>query len=170
MQKKLWIVIALLLVVPLMFLTTSCQQQVVKTDPGAGEGAGSDADTKPETAEERAARIAREKFVNEDVYFIFDSSSLSAEAQGVLREKADWLKQNPNQAIAIEGHCDERGTNEYNLALGERRAESAKAFLLDLGIEASRLPTTSYGEERPIDTGHDEGAWAKNRRAHFVLR
>ena len=70
--------------------------------------------------------------------------------------------------MTIGGHCDERGTNEYNLALGERRAESAKNFLVSLGVNASRLKTISYGEEKPVDTGHDEAAWSKNRRAHFV--
>ena len=75
----------------------------------------------------------------------------------------------PGVTVTIEGHCDERGTNEYNLALGDRRAESAKRFLTDLGISATRLTTVSYGEERPVDPRHNEEAWAKNRRAHFVI-
>ena len=80
------------------------------------------------------------------------------------------MKENPRAKIIIEGHCDERGTNEYNLALGDRRAFSSKSFLVDLGISDSRLRTVSYGEERPLDPGSDEGAWAKNRRAHFVIK
>ena len=84
-------------------------------------------------------------------------------------QKAEWMRENPNATVTIEGHCDERGTNEYNLALGDRRAESAKAFLTDLGIDSSRLTTISYGEERPVDPRSDEEAWAKNRRAHFVV-
>ena len=84
-------------------------------------------------------------------------------------KKAAWLRANANVTVTIEGHCDERGTNEYNLALGDRRADSAKAFLVDLGIAASRLTTISYGEERPLCTQKTEECWAKNRRDHFVL-
>lgn len=169
MQKKMWIVIALLLVAPLMFLNVSCQQQVVKPDNGDGDGQGGQGDGQM-TPEQMAEKEAADKFVNEDVYFDFDSSSLDAAAQGVLREKAEYMKKRPGVSVTIEGHCDERGTNEYNLALGERRAGSTKAFLVDLGIDASRMSTTSYGEERPMAMGHDEAAWSKNRRAHFVLR
>ena len=115
-------------------------------------------------------RTEREMFENEDVLFEFDSAKLSNEAQDILRKKAEWLKENPRARIIIEGHCDERGTNEYNLALGDRRAYSSKRFLVDLGIDDSKLTTVSYGEERPIDTGSDEDAWAQNRRAHFVIK
>jgi peptidoglycan-associated lipoprotein len=86
-----------------------------------------------------------------------------------LISNGEWLRINPDIEIIIEGHCDERGTNEYNLALGDRRAESVKVFLLDLGINNSRLKTISYGEERPADSEHTETAWAKNRRAHFLI-
>ena len=86
-----------------------------------------------------------------------------------MKKKAEWLINNSDVAVTIEGHCDERGTNEYNLALGERRAASAKTFLMDLGIAGSRLNTISYGEERPVDPGHNEEAWAKNRRGHFTI-
>jgi peptidoglycan-associated lipoprotein len=113
---------------------------------------------------------AREIFENEDVLFEFDSASLSVEAQEILRAKAEWLKDNPSARVLIEGHCDERGTNEYNLALGDRRAYSAKAFLTDLGINDARLSIISYGEEQPIDSQSTEEAWAKNRRAHFVIK
>jgi peptidoglycan-associated lipoprotein len=115
-------------------------------------------------------RVERDMFENEDVQFEFDSAKLSMEAQDILRRKAEWLKENPRAKIIIEGHCDERGTNEYNLALGDRRAFSSKSFLVDLGIAASRLTTVSYGEERPLDSRADEDAWAKNRRAHFVIK
>jgi len=168
MQKKLWIVMALLLVVPMMFLTVSCQQQVVKDGSGDGDGTGTG--TGPLTPEQIKEKELAEQFQNEDVLYAYDSSSLDATAQSVLRAKAEYLKERQGAAVLIEGHCDERGTNEYNLALGERRAASAKAFLVDLGIDGARLSTTSYGEERPMDTGHDEAAWAKNRRAHFVLK
>ena len=108
-------------------------------------------------------------FENEDIYFEFDSIRLSPEAQEILTKKASWLRVNPDATITIEGHCDNRGTNEYNLALGEGRAQSAKAFLVDLGIEPSMLNTISYGEERPLDGTQTEDGWASNRRAHFVI-
>ena len=114
------------------------------------------------------AKSAMEDFVNKDVHFDFDSALLSMEAQTLLRAKAMYLKENLG-AVTIEGHCDDRGTNEYNLALGDRRARSAKAFLVDLGISSSRIKTISYGEERPLDPASNETAWAKNRRAHFIL-
>ncbi len=111
---------------------------------------------------------ARDRFENEDVYFEYDSASLLSAAQETLQKKGEWLQNNADVSVIIEGHADSRGTIEYNLALGERRAESAKAFLVDLGIDQSRLITVSYGEERPLDLGQNEAAWTKNRRAHFV--
>jgi peptidoglycan-associated lipoprotein len=103
------------------------------------------------------------------VMFEFDSSELSAAAQQTLQENASVLKKYSTWAVTIEGHCDERGTAEYNLALGERRAVAARAYLVSLGITADRLRTVSYGKEFPFDPGHDEAAFAKNRRAHFVI-
>ena len=103
------------------------------------------------------------------VFYELDSSELTATAQAALDENAALLKKNASWTITIEGHCDERGTAEYNLALGERRAMTARAYLVSLGIPASRLRTVSYGKEFPFDPGHDEGAFSKNRRAHFVI-
>jgi peptidoglycan-associated lipoprotein len=103
------------------------------------------------------------------VYFELDSSELSAANQKTLEENAALLKRYPSWAVTIEGHCDERGTAEYNLALGERRAGTARAYLVSLGIAADRLRTVSYGREFPFDPGHDEAAFSKNRRAHFVI-
>jgi peptidoglycan-associated lipoprotein len=102
-------------------------------------------------------------------FFDYDSSELSPEAQRALNENASLLKQYANWTVTIEGHCDERGTAEYNLALGERRAVAARAYLVSLGISADRLRTVSYGKEFPFDPGHDDAAYAKNRRAHFVI-
>ncbi|MFN7914352.1 MAG: peptidoglycan-associated lipoprotein Pal [Vicinamibacterales bacterium] len=102
-------------------------------------------------------------------FFELDSSELSADAQKSLNDNAALLKQNATWAVTIEGHCDERGTAEYNLALGERRALAARAYLVSLGIPADRLRTVSYGKEFPFDPGHDESAYSKNRRAHFVV-
>ncbi len=108
------------------------------------------------------------EFDDENIQFEFNSTLLTERAQSSLTEKAQYLLFHPDVPVTIEGHCDDRGTDAYNMALGERRAESVKMFLVDLGIGADRLSTISYGEERPIDRGHNETAWAKNRRAQFV--
>ncbi len=102
-------------------------------------------------------------------FFEYDESDLSAEAQQALNEDASLLKQHGTWVITIEGHCDERGTAEYNLALGERRAVTARTYLVSLGIPADRLHVVSYGKEFPFDPGHTAAAWAKNRRAHLVI-
>jgi peptidoglycan-associated lipoprotein len=117
------------------------------------------------------AREAETKAVPQldDIHFDFDKSDIRADSREILQKNAEWLQNNPDVKIQIEGHCDERGTAEYNLALGERRAMSTKKYLASLGISADRIYTISYGEELPIDPGHDEGAWAKNRRAHFLV-
>jgi peptidoglycan-associated lipoprotein len=103
------------------------------------------------------------------LFFELDSSEVSAEGQQVLQANAGVIRKYATWQITIEGHCDERGTAEYNLALGERRALSAKNYLVSLGIPADRIRIVSYGKEFPFDAGHDEAAWAKNRRAHFVI-
>jgi peptidoglycan-associated lipoprotein len=103
------------------------------------------------------------------VFYALDSYELDGTGQQALNADAAILKKNPSWVITIEGHCDERGTAEYNLALGEKRALAAKTYLVSLGIPADRLRTVSYGKEFPFDPGHDEGAWSKNRRAHFVV-
>ena len=105
----------------------------------------------------------------EDIHFEFDRSDLTSEAREILKRHADWLLKNKDYTVVIEGHCDERGTTEYNLALGQRRAAETMKFLANLGIESSRMRIISYGEERPLDPRHCEEAWAKNRRAHFVV-
>jgi peptidoglycan-associated lipoprotein len=105
-----------------------------------------------------------------DINFEFDQYNLTSEAKATLDELAQALKANPQFAVTIEGHADERGTSEYNLALGEQRAQAAKAYLAALGVDAARIDTISYGEQRPADTSHDELAWAVNRRAHFLVR
>jgi peptidoglycan-associated lipoprotein len=118
---------------------------------------------------EEANRVAQERGYLKDAFFGYDESTLSADAQAALTESANWLKRNPQYGLLIEGHCDERGTEQYNLALGDRRANTAKQFLMTLGVDAGRIRTVSYGEERPFDPGHDESAWARNRRDHLVL-
>jgi peptidoglycan-associated lipoprotein len=104
-----------------------------------------------------------------DIHFDFDKYDIRPEDAAILKENAGLLMKYPKVKIQIEGHCDERGTVEYNLALGERRANGTKKYLVSLGISPDQLSTISYGKERPLDPGHNEEAWAKNRRAHFII-
>jgi peptidoglycan-associated lipoprotein len=105
-----------------------------------------------------------------DIHFDFDKYDIRPGDAKTLDSNAGWLKSNPNHLLLIEGHCDERGTNEYNLALGERRAKSTMNYLVSQGVQASRITIISYGEERPLCTEHTEECWAKNRRAHFLVK
>jgi peptidoglycan-associated lipoprotein len=165
MQKKTWIILALMLVFPGLLFTVSCQKKVIDATPEPV------VEEKPVVKEEPKVVVTRvpDTVMQENINFEFDKSTLTPTAQDNLLRKAEWLRENPDATVTIEGHADERGTNEYNLALGDRRAESAKAFLVDLGIDAARLSTISYGEERPLDPRSNEEAWAKNRRGHFVV-
>jgi peptidoglycan-associated lipoprotein len=124
-----------------------------------------------EEAEANAARQAavKEEMAFKDVLFDFDKFSLKPESRDNLKELAAWLTKNKDKGVLIEGNCDERGATEYNLALGERRAKEAMKYLVELGVDAKRIKTISYGKERPLDPGNDEEAWAKNRRDHFVV-
>lgn len=189
MIKKVLMLVTVVLMIPGLLFTVSCAKKSVKTDAGMSQtggqtGAGGTAGlSEEELARQRAmeeerirseaaarqTEMARQQFVNEDIYFDFDSSAITEFAQEVLVKKADWMRANPSTNVSIEGHCDERGTNEYNLALGERRALVVKNYLVNLGISPARMTTVSYGEERPADPGQTEAAWAKNRRAHFVI-
>ena len=126
-----------------------------------------------EELEEARRKVAemreQEGVILVNVYFAFDDFSLNEEAKTSLAQNAAWLINNPESEVIIEGHCDERGTEEYNLALGERRATSVKRYLIRLGVPEKQLSTISFGEERPADPASNEEAWAKNRRAEFVL-
>jgi peptidoglycan-associated lipoprotein len=191
MNHKNWAFLVLVLIIFVGFLAPSCGKKELKSEPVMSEDEArrrAEEEARKRELERQAAireeelredqlqaesqrtQSAREMFENEDILFEFDSASLSVEAQDILRAKAEWLRENPRARVMIEGHCDERGTNEYNLALGDRRAYSARAFLVDLGIDDARLTTISYGEEQPIDFRSSEEAWAKNRRAHFVIK
>ncbi|MCB0329738.1 MAG: peptidoglycan-associated lipoprotein Pal [Bdellovibrionales bacterium] len=123
--------------------------------------------TKPKAVDNVPVAMAGD--ILKDVYFAFDKSDLSAESKATLQTNASWLKENSSASVTIEGHCDERGTREYNLALGQRRAQSAFDYLRGLGIEDSRMSTVSYGEDQPLDPRSNEEAWAVNRRAHFRI-
>lgn len=115
-------------------------------------------------------RWVQEKGYIRDAYYNYDEATLDGAAQDALQNSATWLKgEGSGYSVLLEGHCDERGTEQYNLALGDRRANAAKDYLATLGINNGRMRTVSYGEERPFDEGHDDAAWAKNRRAHIVL-
>lgn len=200
MRKRVCVNLTMVVLVAGLFFTVSCAKKAVVSTPaetqvenaqpsGAQNGLSAEAIAKQEAAKqaqlakeaeikekalrEAAARKkaeAMERFVNQDVHFAFDSAQLTPTAQTILKEKAGWLEDNMSVNIRIEGNCDERGTTEYNLALGERRALSVKNFFVDLGISGSRLTTISYGEERPLDPAHNEAAWAKNRRVHCTIK
>jgi peptidoglycan-associated lipoprotein len=183
MRKKGWLAIALVMILPVMLFMASCAKKVVQTQPVSMTAEAQKAPERPaEEAEPdgrleedrlRAEAAAREAaltaFVGEKIHFAFDSSLLSDQARQILISKAEYLRTNPDMTITVEGHCDDRGTNAYNIALGERRAESVKVFLVDMGINAHRLNTVSYGKERPVAVGRDEASWAKNRRAQFMI-
>ena len=179
-REKSWICMVLLAMLILVSLA-GCQYELVKKKKTVT--------TTPE--EEQALREVEEQRVFEeslttkrypgiegevlettflkDIYFAFDRFDLSDEARKILTENAKILLAHPTLVVQVEGHCDERGSNQYNLALGDKRAVSAKLYLIRLGVKGSRLSTISYGEEMPLDPGHTEAAWAKNRRCHFVI-
>lgn len=120
---------------------------------------------------EELNRYVQQKGYVRDAFFNYDEAQLDEAAQAALSSSATWLKspQGAGYRLLVEGHCDERGTEQYNLALGDRRANAAKDYLVTLGVDASRIRTVSYGEERPFEEGHDEASWSQNRRAHLVL-
>ena len=150
--------IAGVLVVAIALAACSRAQQQPKEYGVGGEGP-----IAPGTSRDFAVNVG------DVVRFEVDSSSLTGEGQGILRNQAVWLNQYPQYTVTIEGHADERGTREYNLALGDRRANSARDYLQSRGVSAARMQTISWGKERPAVDGHDESAWAQNRRAVTVV-
>jgi peptidoglycan-associated lipoprotein len=129
---------------------------------GAGSGGG-DADTSPMNEQ------FRREVSSDTIHFSFDQYDIDPEARAILDSQANWLQAHPNTRVTIEGHCDERGTREYNLALGDRRSNAAKNYLAARGVSPARITTISYGKERPIALGSDEGSWAQNRRAVTIV-
>ena len=183
MQRSLWSKLAALLAIAMLVFTVSCNKKTVAVENETVDTMESDdaySSDYPDMAEdEMDAPVASQEedstemdnlVMREEIFFEFDKFTLTPVARDTLVKNADWLRMNPDVIITIEGHCDERGTNEYNLALGDRRAETVKTFLVDLGIGTERLATISYGEERPSVLGQSEYAWAQNRRAHFVVK
>ena len=136
--------------------TTNPNDATNQNDTTKGQSASVETTARPETSVR-------------DINFDFDSSIIRPDAREILKVNADFLLKNRISSIVIEGHCDERGTAEYNMALGQRRAQETKKYLVNLGIKESTIRTISYGEERPLDPGNTEEAWAKNRRAHFLI-
>jgi peptidoglycan-associated lipoprotein len=165
------------------------KKTAVKDDPSVKSAGGSEAGKDAKEAERVREAEAKKEFEKslvakktpgiegvvleskmlKDIHFDFDRYNIQPGEAEILKENSALLKKYPGMKFQIEGHCDERGTGEYNLALGERRANSVKKYLSSLGISPSSISTISYGEERPFDQGHGEDAWTKNRRAHFVI-
>ncbi len=193
-MKKNSIMVGLLVLAcsfSLMFVSGCATDQAVTTETGVIKSdatmdqilAAETAKSKAEIAAMRKAaadkaaadkakeqeRLLAEASAVKNIHFAFDRYDLNAEARNILGGLADWLSKQSAWVVTIEGHCDERGTAEYNMALGERRAEAAAAYLSSLGIPKDRIATISYGEERPLDPRSNEEAWAKNRRGHFVV-
>ena len=193
-MKKNSIMVGLLVLAcsfSLMFVSGCATDQAVTTETGTIKSdatmndilAAETAKSKAEIAAMRKAaadkaaaekakeleRLLAEASAVKNIHFAFDRYDLNAEARNILGGLADWLSKQGSWVVTIEGHCDERGTAEYNMALGERRAEAAAAYLASLGISKDRIATISYGEERPLDPRSNEDAWAKNRRGHFVV-
>lgn len=160
MFKKVLCLMAALVLVAACDTTGSSENEAGAE--GAG-GAGRMGAARPGTQEDLVVNVG------DRVFFGFDKSDLTSEARATLDRQAAWLKKYANVAVTVEGHCDERGTREYNLALGERRAMAAKNYLVAAGIPASRLKTVSYGKERPAVLGSNETAWAQNRRSVSVV-
>jgi peptidoglycan-associated lipoprotein len=179
--KKMKQYTRLLLAVVMVFLLTAagaCTKKAVKKDAGLGEESAAQGSKLGEAGLEEAQSggpqwnepTAEMAVYFQDINFDYDKVTLGPEAKERLNKLGEWLLKNTSVQVLVEGHCDDRGTAEYNLALGERRAHAAKNYLVQLGINGDRISTISYGKERPLDPGHNEAAWAKNRRDHFLYR
>lgn len=168
MQGQKSLLLSALLFVAVSFVFAGCAQKSVEA-PGTSD---SGAMGPPESLESQVNDTIMEGRTSGPmlpVYFDFDSSAIRSDQIERIEKDADFLKKNPDAKIRIEGNCDPRGTKEYNLALGERRAQSAKKYLVNLGVDESRLDTVSWGEEKLLLYGHDEISWAQNRRDDFVI-
>ena len=165
-------IIKLLASALLVFFLAACSTTPKDTADSSGSGStstSSDVSSSAETTESASIEPGSQEDlivnVGDRVFFNYDSSELDTDAQELLQDQVAWLKQYSDVSVIIEGHCDERGTREYNLALGEKRAQSVKNYIINLGISADRVSTISYGKERPAVVGSNDGAWAQNRRS-----
>ena len=192
MKKTLWLMLIVAIAVGLTFSVSGCGKKKVATDEEMG---ASVEDTAPKPGEPGYEKIYEESMAAKEesldaqaamgkehevlegrtsapllpIYFDFDKSNIQADQRTRVEKNAAFLKQNQAAKVRIEGNCDERGTSEYNMALGERRAQSAKKYMMNLGIHGDRMHTISFGEEKPLLHGHDEYSWAQNRRDDFVV-
>ena len=171
-------IIKLLASALLVFFLAACSTTPKDTADSSGSGStstSSDVSSSADTETTESASIepgSQEDLivnVGDRVFFNYDSSELDTDAQELLQDQVAWLKQYSDVSVIIEGHCDERGTREYNLALGEKRAQSVKNYIINLGISADRVSTISYGKERPAVVGSNDGAWAQNRRSVTIV-
>jgi peptidoglycan-associated lipoprotein len=181
MKRTMIVFLVLTFACASLFVMASCAKKVGKveevTKPTPAPMAPAPAAEKPtpppqptaQPVEEETLKEAIHVFESTGIYFDFDKSDIKPEAKGVLEKKAEFLRANPSFKVRIEGNCDERGTAEYNMALGERRAKSAMKYLNALGISADRMTTISYGKERPVCKEHNEACWSRNRRDDFRL-
>jgi len=183
MKKSRMSVVAMMVILLVCFLwMTGCAKKAVQQGDASGVQTAAPAKPAPVKAapeaatkavegqtKEKAAAVA-ESLTLEDIHFDFDKSVIRPKDRDVLKNNAAILMKNKGYAVVVEGHCDERGTTEYNLALGERRAQEAMKYLVSLGVAKESIKTISYGKERPLDPAHNEEAWSKNRRAHFVVK
>lgn len=172
MLKNCWFGIVVLVLVCALGLTTGCRGKKGAKGPGSDNVGGTMGEagiteqglaSRPEGME----MLPSVKFAN--VLFDYDSAQVNETERSKIEAVGDFLKKNTKAGVIVEGHCDERGSREYNLALGERRALAARAYLIGLNLDGARIQTKSYGKERPLNPGHDEAAWKENRRAEFVF-
>ena len=186
-RQKIFMTLFLVAIICAFVLPAGCAKKAVMKDEPAVEKEAAVEKQAPAQAEAAPAKPPEEQKVDEaamagaaaladkeasefaDIHFAFDRFDLRPHAREILDMHAKWLKVHPEFVVRIEGNCDERGTVEYNMALGQRRAASAMKYLVDLGVDKNRLRTISYGKERPLDPGHNEEAWAKNRSDHFSV-
>lgn len=149
---------------------STAREPVEAAPPASSAGGGTESGAAPPAALSAPFGAAGEALSLGDIFFDFDQYTIRRDAQSTLSANAAWINGRPGKAVVIEGHCDERGTQAYNLVLGEKRARSVKRYLEDLGVPASRLKTTSYGELRPFCKERDESCYQQNRRAHFAVQ
>jgi len=183
MRRNKRLAFAVVMILAAVVFTVSCSKKTMQTEPSQPPAAQTEktdaqpADVKPmdenrpdPSSVTASASDAADQpvFIDKKIYFEFDSALLSSQAREILISQADYLRSNVNVRLTLEGHCDERGTEAYNMALGQRRADSVKKFLVDMGIPTDRLTTISYGEERPAEMGSNETAWAQNRRVQYL--
>jgi peptidoglycan-associated lipoprotein len=187
MRNKRYVLALLICLIATTLMLTGCAKKKVTATQGPEEGASEAGQIQEESLGGGAPgeRLGRSRrgvsakaqaygpegiaFESEDVFFEFDQATLAEESRNLLQKKAGFMKKHPELQITIEGHCDQRGSSDYNLGLGQKRADSVKNYLQDLGVAGNRMTTVSYGKEQPLDPGQGEAAWARNRRGHLVI-